>query len=111
MKELAQHQSTVEAENTLKAIYGTLHSRFENMIISTSVGSFSIQFPVIKLWEALFSSEEDMANKFGEMKFSVTFSNYPYSSNDNDYGTLGNPIEPSSPINPVLLWGIDTYSE
>ena len=111
LKAIAQHQSTAEAENTLRAIYGTIKSRLENKTLNLNISPYSIQFPVGRLWDALFESEEDMARKFGDMKFSITLSTYPYSPDKDDYGTIGNPLEPSSPINPVLLWGINAHSE
>ena len=86
-------------------------SRLENQTLTLNISPYSIQFPVGRLWDALFESEEDMARKFGDMKFTITLSTYPYSPDKDDYGTIGNPLEPSSPINPVLLWGINAHSE
>ena len=104
MRDMVNGNATIEAENTAYALYYSLKNAIGEKTIKYS--SYTIRLSVI--FDALFNSPEDFAKKFGDMKFEIVLSTFPYTENLNDYGTRGNPITPSAPYNPVILWGINS---
>ncbi len=106
-KDLVERNNTEAAAVTVKVLY----NKCREALVGRKISASGIEFEMVCLFDGLFSSEEDMAKKFGDIKFAITLATCPYSSNIDDYGSKDNPKTPSAPYNPVILWGINAHSD